>query len=215
MVTFSRAGYLAFVVGSAAAVFFRKKILFLLLLIGFWLVWQNPDYLPSGVRYRLGQTIVKQQETATQTAPIENSLEQSARTRVGVWKGALWMIRDHPIMGVGYNLFETKITHYWVGGSIDAHNTYLLIASEMGVPALLIFSWILAAMFWIAYRLYRSSTDSFSRAVALGFIGGMFGFLVSNLFGSRLDSHEVSSYFWILAALVARLKLMEESKVNS
>ena len=33
---------------------------------------------------------------------------------------------------------------------------------------------------------------------------------MSNMFGSRLDSQEVSSYFWILAALMMRLKILDQ-----
>ena len=33
---------------------------------------------------------------------------------------------------------------------------------------------------------------------------------MSNMFGSRLDSQEVSSYFWILAALIMRLKILDQ-----
>ena len=211
MVTFSRAGYLAFLVASFAVVFIRNKLAFLLLILAAWFVLQNPALLPAGVRYRLGQTLEKHPAAQESAASLENSLDPSARSRVEVWKGALWMIREHPFWGVGYSLFQNKIQHYWSGQTgIDAHNTYLLIAAEMGIPALLIFLWIVGLAFWNSFSLYRMTDDLFSKAVALGFLGGIVGFLVSNLFGSRLDSHEVSSYFWILAALVMRLKKLEE-----
>ena len=200
----------AFLLASLAVIFIRNKVMFLLLILLTWFVLQNPAFLPAGVRYRLGQTLVKQPAAQESAASLENSLDPSARTRVEVWKGALWMIREHPFWGVGYSLFQNKIQHYWSGQvAIDAHNTYLLIAAEMGIPALLIFLWIVGLMSWHAFSLYRTSDDFFSKAVALGFLGGIVGFLVSNMFGSRLDSHEISSYFWILAALVMRLKKLE------
>jgi len=62
--------------------------------------------------------------------------------------------------------------------------------------------------------LYKNTSDPYSRAVALGFLGGLFGLLMSNMFGSRLDSQEVSSYFWILAALIMRLKILDEREAG-
>ncbi|MBI4115457.1 MAG: O-antigen ligase family protein, partial [Candidatus Omnitrophica bacterium] len=210
MVTFSRAGYLAFLLASAAVVCIRSKLAFLILVFAAWFVLQNPVLLPPGIRYRLAQTL-ERRPAVQQATTFEDSLDQSARTRVRVWKGALWMIREHPLLGVGYNLFETKVQHYWSEmGPVDAHNTYLLIGAELGIPGLLIFLWILGVMFWSAYALYRRSEDRFAKALALGFLGGMFGFFVSNMFGSRLDSHEVSSYFWILAGLIMRLHVSEK-----
>jgi hypothetical protein len=32
---------------------------------------------------------------------------------------------------------------------------------------------------------------------------------MSNMFGSRLDSQEISSYFWILTALIMRLRILD------
>jgi hypothetical protein len=67
---------------------------------------------------------------------------------------------------------------------------------------------------WKTYVLYRTTKDSFARALALGFLGGLFGLMMSNMFGSRLDSQEVSGYFWILTALILRLRILDEREGN-
>ena len=213
MVTFSRAGYLAFFAASSAVVFIRSKIGFLLLILAAWFVFQNPVLLPRGIRYRLGQTVEKNPAPQRPAASVEDSLDPSAKARLEVWRGALWMIREHPVLGVGYSLFPNKIQHYWSGKTpIDAHNTYLLIAAEMGIPALFIFLWMIGLMFWNAFSLYGKTADLFSKSMALGFMGGIVGFVVSNLFGSRHNAQEVSSYFWILAAMVMRLKILDRKE---
>ncbi len=209
MVTFSRAGYLACTAALAAMTFVRSKVAFILLVFAAWFVWQNPVLLPAGIRYRMGQTFT----THSPNASLEESLDPSAEMRLRIWKGALWMIKDHPWFGIGGNLFKTKISAYWSGGgSVDAHNSYILLAAEMGIPALVVFLWILGAMFWHSGRLYGTTGDLFAKSVALGFMGGIAGFIVSNFFGSRLDSAEVSSYFWILAALIMRLKVLDKKE---
>lgn len=213
MVTFSRGGYLAFAFGLYAIAFFRSKIMFLLIVAATVLMMLNPILLPAGIRFRMGQTFnkpVSYAEAVTSADQMEDSLDGSSRSRLEIWKGALKMIQEQPIFGIGYGLFFPLIRHYWIGGySIDAHNTYLIIAAEMGIPALLIFLAIILITIWHTYRLYRTTQDPFTKAFALGFLGGLFGLLMSNMFGSRLDSQEVSSFFWILAALVMRLRILD------
>jgi O-antigen ligase len=212
MVTFSRGGYLAFGLGLYAILFFGKKSLFVLLLLLTMAAFMFPVLLPGGIRYRMGQTFTNQSSYAEmQAVPYsEGSLESSANTRVEVWKGALKMIQAYPFFGIGYGLFQPMIRYYWSGEKpIDAHNTYLIIAAEMGIPALLLFLWIVLVAMLQTYLLYKNTSDEFTKAVALGFLGGLFGMLMSNMFGSRLDSQEVSGYFWILAALVFRLRILD------
>lgn len=213
MVTFSRGGYMAFAVGLYAITFFRSKILLLVLFVATWFAILNPTLLPAGIRYRMGQTFEGSTNEQRIIEEAEGSLDASARSRVEVWRGAIKMIQDHPFFGIGYDLFFYTIPAYWSGGfNIDAHNTYLIIAAEMGVPALLVFLWIVFTVLWHTYQLYRTTQDPFAKALALGFLGGLFGLLMSNMFGSRLDSQEVSSYFWILAALVMRLRILDEKE---
>lgn len=209
MVTFSRGGYLAFATGLMAICWFRSKLVFALLILFAFLAYMNPELLPGGIRYRMGQTMERQAYVETELS-VE-SLESSSQTRVEVWKGAIAMIKDHPFFGVGYGLFQPMIKYYWSGESeIDAHNTYLILAAEMGIPTLLIFLWIIWMAFWNTLRLYKTTNDEFTKSFALGFLGGIFGLLMGNMFGSRLIAQEVSSYLWILMALVQRLRILDE-----
>ncbi|MBI4430614.1 MAG: O-antigen ligase family protein [Candidatus Omnitrophica bacterium] len=211
MVTFSRGGYLAFALGMYAITFFRSKLYFAFLLFFTWLAALNPILLPAGIRYRMGQTLEQPVSYVETTSDIEGSLETSSRSRVEVWKGGLKMVADYPFFGVGYDLFQPMIKYYWSGERpIDAHNTYLIIAAEMGIPALIIFLWLIGLVFWNTYALYKSTHDPYSKALALGFLGGLFALLMNNMFGSRLDSQEVFSYFWILAAMIVRLRIIDE-----
>lgn len=208
MVTFSRAAYLAFATGLYAITFFRSKFLILLLVLATFFIIKNPVFLPEGVRYRFAQTFEKSTVSAGTESYTTEQLDKSTSDRFHLWNAAFWMIRDHPFMGVGFHLFESKVLHYYPGSeAYDPHNSYLLIAAEMGVPALFVFLWILWGVFWNARRVYRKTDDLFVKAVALGFLGGLFSLLMSNMYGSRFNSGEISYYFWILSALMTRLKM--------
>lgn len=214
MVTFSRGGYLAFALALYAITFFRSRILFLLLLAATGLAVLNPMLLPAGIRYRMGQTLEHKSSYSTEVEFEEENLESSSRTRVEIWKAGLQIVKDYPMWGVGYGLFQAALSHYWEGGERDAHNTYLIIAAEMGIPALIVFLWLIWIIFWHTWHLYRKTKDPYTKALTLGYLGGIFGLLMSNMFGSRLDSQEVASYFWILAALIMRLKIIEDKENN-
>ena len=210
MVTFSRGGYLSFAFGLAWLIFIRNKIWFILFLLLAAFIAINPVLLPSGIRMRLGQTFVSHSSYSAPEATEEN-LEASSKNRVEIWKGAIQIIKEHPFTGIGYGRFPQVIQYYWSGGfMIDAHNTYLIIAAEMGLPTLFIFLVILLITFYNTFLLYYTTDDPFAKATSLGFLGGLFALLMSNMFGSRLDSQEVSSYFWILCALMVRYKWLDD-----
>lgn len=67
------------------------------------------------------------------------------------------MIRDHPLIGVGAGRFKSDSTIYTpdlAGGNI-AHNTYINVAAELGVPMCLVFMSILGLAWNRARKLAR------------------------------------------------------------
>ena len=213
MVTFSRAGYLAFAVGLFAIFCFRSKMMTVLAILGTIIIVMNPSLLPEGIRYRMAQTFQKHHSSEQVVQPeysSEESLDDSAEERLKVWKGAIQMVKDHPVFGIGYYMFESKILHYWPGSkSHDAHNNYFLIAAEMGIPGILAFLWLIWCIFWNVWVYYRKTQDPFGKGLSLALLAGIPSLLISNIYGSRFNYLEVSAYLWILTALVMRLKLME------
>jgi O-antigen ligase len=95
----------------------------------------------------------------------------------------------------------------------DSHNTYVSIASEMGTPALALFLLILFIFTKNAWTVYRRSPDRLYHAIALGYLGGMVGLLVCNIFGSRFNTNEVSTHFWIMSAVIMRLREMVDQEM--
>jgi O-antigen ligase len=164
----------------------------------------------------MGQTVVSHESVLESPLGelIEGELEASAATRVEIWRGAIQMIRENPWWGVGYGAFPHLIQRYVDRpiGYADAHNSYFLIAAEMGMPTLVVFLIILLLAMRSAAWLYKRTGDPATKAIALGFLGGLGGLLVVNLFGSRMDDQAVSSYFWILLGLVMRAIVIERQQ---
>ena len=202
--TGSRGTLLGMATAGLAILFVRSKPLCLGVMCLMAVVVANPSLLPEGTQRMLGRTFANERET------IEESLDKSAARRLMAWDAALRIIRDEPLFGVGYGLFPVVSTNYNPElKGMDAHNTYLLLAAEMGLPALFTFLWILGLVSSETLRLYRGAPDRFLRGVALGFAGGLAGLVVVCMFGSRITSFEIFAYFWILAALVVRANALE------
>ena len=207
-VTFSRGSWLAFGVASfLVGIFSRsKKLIFLVILLVIILAIK-PDYIPESIRARFDMTFTKKDSYIEE--PLEDTLEKSAADRIIIWRGAMNMIKTHPILGIGYGSFPYFIMQYSkIEAERDAHNTYLRIAAEMGIPALLIFLILILLIFINTFWVFRHTSDKFFKGCSLGFLGGIIGLVVSCMFGSRMNSLEIAGQFWIIAALMQRLKMI-------
>jgi len=218
MATFSRGAYAAFAAGMLATCGVRNKWLFVVATaIGIFAL-ANPSLLPQGVRYRMNMTVTKGHSISVEedlAQELEHNLEPSAARRVVIWEGAQRMIQDHPFWGVGYGAFPTFLPHYVEPRAlgqqlyVDAHNTFFMVATEMGLPTLAIFLSVLAVVGYYAWWLWRRGQDRTLRAMGLGLVGGLAGLVVSNLFSSCMNAEEVVGYFWILCGLAMRAIVLQ------
>ena len=73
----------------------------------------------------------------------------STRFRVFVWRSTINMIRDNLLVGLGPGTYDVAYPRYAVAGPTKyAHQSYLQIGAEAGVPALAAFLAALAAAAW-------------------------------------------------------------------
>lgn len=116
---------------------------------------------------------------------------------------ALSMIRDVPLTGVGIGCFTTELpnwtrAHDAMGFANDTVcNTYVLLATEQGIPALL----VLAAAFGLWWRHWWRVWQNGEARWFWSFIGaGMAGILALLLMDAPTRSHEIQCLFWLFAA---------------
>jgi putative inorganic carbon (HCO3(-)) transporter len=113
-------------------------------------------------------------------------LEQSNRAHMALFWAALRMIGDSPLIGVGPLNFKSLSTLY-TGldqGNI-AHNSFLEVAAEFGLPALGVFVLLLGATFRTLGRATRLTGSREARELAgwaEGVRSGLTGFLVAGCF---------------------------------
>ncbi|MEI6632953.1 MAG: O-antigen ligase family protein [Chlamydiota bacterium] len=205
MLTYSRGGYFAFVAGMLYVCYLYKKWLFVVMGVLMLALWQKPNLvLPGSVVERIQGTTVAY---VGYYGEKEVKFESSSAGRISIWKGGLKMVMVNPLLGVGYGKFPTEVGRYeWYAAGRDAHNSYLLIAAEMGIPTLVVYMIIVFRLLKYSQEVYWQSQDALYRGVGMGFSAGVVTFLVANMFGCRFNTTETIGVWWILAAIVILIR---------
>lgn len=127
--------------------------------------------------------------------------------RIAMWKTAVRMIKDRPILGHGLNTFMARYLDYWVGGQKQpryAHNCYLQVAAETGLLGLGSFLWLLWCVFCrIRAALHSPFCDE--RLVLLGLYAGLVAFSIQAALDTNFYSLRQAALFWVLAGLAMGL----------
>jgi len=148
--------------------------------------------------------------------PNPNQDYGSTQAHLEAWKAGLRMIEAHPIVGVGLGNFKSLMPLYTsvtpvtrVGVNTLAHNMFIEVAAELGLPALMIF----LAMIWFTYRTLgklrrSSSTHPLIRMTAAALQAGLLGFAVAGSFVSA----EYQKTSWMGFALMFCLMPLARSQ---
>ncbi|UCC95893.1 MAG: O-antigen ligase family protein, partial [Candidatus Omnitrophota bacterium] len=119
--------------------------------------------------------------------------------RFQMWKSALLMFKESPLLGKGIGTFMDYLPQYTNLGHQYAHNCYLQILAETGLLGLFSFLWALGE---VIVRSYRKLKREFN-VVFLGIFCGLLTFLIHSFFDTHLYSLNLSILFWILIAFLA------------
>jgi O-antigen ligase len=211
--TFSRAAYLSLASGSTLIALLHNPLLLVAGgALGTVAVAVNPNLIPGSIRARFEQT-----NEGTGLEGENAQLDKSSAYRLILWTAGLRMVQEHPFVGVGLGRFSQVVGSYTdvtpsKNDPNDAHNAYLLVAAEMGVPAFLTMLALLLTLAAAAVRVYYRRGPPADRAAALAFVGCWGALLVSCMLGSRFGDEALISYFWILGALVAVARRLGEPR---
>ncbi|MEK7124860.1 MAG: O-antigen ligase family protein [Patescibacteria group bacterium] len=92
---------------------------------------------------------------------ILNFGETSNALRILIWKASLTSIVQHPLLGIGIGNFPVVLGEdlFLARAGSSAHNIYLQIAAEMGIPALCLVLWLMWQLLATTYRSYLKEND--------------------------------------------------------
>jgi O-antigen ligase len=146
--------------------------------------------------------------------------DPSSSLRAQVAKVALTRIGVHPFFGHGMDSMHRHWNEWGFPGEhiLHLHSTPLQIAFDRGLPAVVLWAWMVGA-FWLAAarseKSARESDDTNHYGVLLGVLGALTGFLASSLVNYNFGDAEVAMAFWWLAGLVVTLRSHQQSSCES
>ena len=198
VLTESRGGLIALgVLGFLMLAFAGRKIATLALLAAAAIL--VVEFAPAGLSGRFYSIKISGKPT--------NGDEESTRIHFELLKAGISMISSHPLLGVGLDRFKSVAPDYnsniylISGQSFIAHNTYIQIAAEGGLPALAMFVALIclaAANCSVARRSADTTLADLGLAMQLGLVA--YGIAAISV------SAEYVSSFWLIVFLSQNLR---------
>ncbi|MBF0273619.1 MAG: O-antigen ligase family protein [Nitrospinae bacterium] len=137
-------------------------------------------------------------------------LSKNILLRQYTWSSTIEMIADNPVFGVGIGNYPLIYPLYerWQEKEMEnrirwyAHNDYLQLAAESGLPTLFIFLYFIAVLFKKSIT-YLIRCENKERSLLLfGLLLSLFAFLVSSLFSFNFYQLAPALLFWLFAGLI-------------
>jgi O-antigen ligase len=143
--------------------------------------------------------------------------DDSTKYRQTIYKEALdlWISSPrHILFGIGMDSIKVYATEWKLfdNGRLPLghfHSTPLQLLVERGIPAILIWAWIVFAYSKLLLEAIFNSNEVLRKGILLGIFGGMIGFLVSGMVHYNLGDQEVAAIFFFLMAIGVVLKKEE------
>jgi putative inorganic carbon (HCO3(-)) transporter len=138
-----------------------------------------------------------------QLQPGIKQAEGTLLFRIQLWNLAIPIVKANPMCGIGLNNFRTEPeVRYFLS---SAHNQFLHIAVELGIPALIAYLAILLIMGYMCVQVWEKSPAAWMRIAALGLGWGQLAFLFFGLTDAIPPGAKVGILFWISLALISVL----------
>jgi O-antigen ligase len=135
------------------------------------------------------------------------------QSRVSMWPGTLKLIAEHPLVGTGLGTFPvvyTEVQTTFLTQFVNhAHNDYLEITSDLGIPAALL---LFASIFFVllqAVRTFLHGEGKYTPAVSLACVGSIVAILLHSL--TDFNLHIPANA--LLFAVILGLALASTSKM--
>ena len=152
--------------------------------------------------------LVAQDSILARLTSILNPTDTSSTLRIALWESTIAMIMDNPFSGIGWGAYwmvypeydffindgHTKIFH--------AHNMYLNIAAEIGLPGFVAFLTVMYGHWRKARRVLKETKDTWLAGLLLGLLAALGGLFFNGLTDYVLFNIQLSMLFWLLNAII-------------
>ncbi|MDB9349904.1 IctB family putative bicarbonate transporter [Nodularia spumigena] len=208
VLTFSRGGWIALVVGLLTAIALLVYW-WTVQMPPFWRTWSLPMILGGMIGLLLLAIIFVEPVRIRVLSIFADRQDSSNNFRRNVWDAVFEMIRDFPIIGIGpgHNSFNKIYPLYQRPRytALSAYSVFLEVAVETGLVGLACFLWLIIVTFNSAFLQVRRLRQS--RSVEGFWLIGAFATVAGMLAHGTVDTiwfrPEVNSLWWLMVALIA------------
>jgi O-antigen ligase len=139
--------------------------------------------------------------------------EGSAEQRFQILQIAMSIAQDHALFGTGPGVYHLYHLQYAPSlrdkaptafGARDAHNTYVRLLAELGVPGLLLFVAFVGSMLRSLNSQRKGAPESIGARASAWLFYGLIAYLVAGLFGS----YAYVNYLYVFLSLCGSLLLL-------
>ncbi len=138
--------------------------------------------------------------------------DSTSENRLAHWAFGLSVVRDKPLLGVGYNnwLYYCNyrnpygLVDDYRGRCLEPHNTYIEALAELGIAGTIIYICLIIYIFRLNYltrKLVGEKDEKLAFYLSHGLDGGLVGYLISSVFFTVL----FYPFFWVQLAMVVAL----------
>ncbi len=194
ILTFSRSGYVGLAVGLGLVTMFKSRTL---LFLGVFAFVATVLFAPR----------VQERVVGIRT------IDETARLRLVSYRNAFTVIHDHPVIGVGYNLYKYVQVQYGFLNDTKEHSasgsdsSLLTMWVTTGIVGLLAFLWLYLAMLREAWRTWRDRSLSAEwQGFGLGLWGGLVGLFFHSQFINGLQYPHIMQILWLFTALAVMVR---------
>lgn len=142
--------------------------------------------------------------------------DMSSMERFYRWIASVRMVEDHPIVGVGpnnwyyhYKPHAVRSFSTWVSRNPErstTHNYFLLMVTEQGIPAMLLYAVLMVVLFAKAQQTYHRFTDHRYKQYTLLVAMIIAASFVNNFFSELLETHKVGGLFFLSVSILVFLE---------
>jgi len=133
-----------------------------------------------------------------------SSRDINVNVRTELWQEALSIVKDFPLLGSGLNTYAVVALDYKITerGGTYPHNSYLHMAADSGILGLGAFIWIIIILFKTSFANLKRIDDKFYSALLIGFLAGLFGFLVHSFVDVNIYMLQLGNLMWFIVGLI-------------
>jgi len=187
--SYARSAWIGFISGLLLFAFLIEKKKFVILLLLFSITFTILYLKIPAFRYKI------------------NTFKQIKEIRRWyLWKGAIKIIKKHPVFGIGHGNYLKYYNKYkeknWPEGKGHPHNDFLNVYITAGIIGFIGYILIWVTLFYRALKKLKELKNSPERYALIGLISAIFAFLVAGLGQNYFTDSEDSMLLWFIVGML-------------